>query len=65
MHAKGTKQVRESVAVSNCMKISCVRKVREPRIRKLSAYEIFWIYNIQFPDQLFLNRCWEKVANQN
>ena len=45
-HAKGTKQVRESAAVSDCTKISCVRKVGEPRIRKLSAYEIFWIYSI-------------------
>ena len=48
MHAKGTKQVRESAAVSDCTKISCVRKVGEPRIRKLSAYEIFWIYSIYF-----------------
>ena len=46
MLAKGTKQVRESAAVSDCTKISCVRKVEEPRIRKLSAYEIFWIYSI-------------------
>ena len=45
MHAKGTKQVRESTAVSDCTKIFCVRKVGEPRIRKLSAYEIFWIYS--------------------
>ena len=45
MHAKGTKQVRESAAVSNCTKISCVRKVGEPRIRKLIAYKIFWIYS--------------------
>ena len=45
MHAKGTKQVRESAAVSDCTEISCVRKVGEPRIRKLSAYEIFWIYS--------------------
>ena len=44
MHAIGTKQVRESAAVSDCTKISCVRKVGEARIRKLSAYEIFWIY---------------------
>ena len=36
---------RESAAVSDCTKISCVRKVGEPRIRKLSAYEIFWIYS--------------------
>ena len=48
MHAKGTKQVRESAAVSDCTKISCVRKVGVPRIRKLSAYEIFWIYSIPF-----------------
>ena len=45
MQAKGTKHARESAAVSDCTKISCVRKVREPRIRKLSAYEIFWIYS--------------------
>ena len=44
MYAKGTKQFREFAAVSDCTKISCVRKVGEPRIRKLSAYEIFWIY---------------------
>ena len=30
-------------AVSDCTKMLCVRKVGEPRIRKLSAYEIFWI----------------------
>ena len=46
MHAKGTKQVRESAVVSDCTKISCVRKLREARMRKLSAYEIFWIYSI-------------------
>ena len=45
MHAKGRKQVRKSAAVSDCTKISCVRKVGEPRIRKLSTYEIFWIYS--------------------
>ena len=45
MHAKGTKQVRESAAVSDSTKISCARKVGEPRIRKLSAHEIFWIYS--------------------
>ena len=33
-------------AVSACTKISCVRKFREPGIRKLSVYEIFWIYSI-------------------
>ena len=38
--------VRESAAVSDCTKISCVRKVGEFRIRKLSAYEIFWIYSM-------------------
>ena len=43
---KRYKQVRESAAVSDCTKISCVRKVGEPRIRKMSAYEIFWIYSI-------------------
>ena len=48
MDAKGTKQVRESAAVSDCTEISCVRKVGEPRIRKLSAYEIFWIHSIHF-----------------
>ena len=47
MHAKGTKQVRESAAASDCTKISCTRKVGEPRIRKLNAYEVFWIYSIQ------------------
>ena len=46
MHAKGTKHARESAAVSDCTKISCIRKVGEPRIRKLSAYEIFWIYSM-------------------
>ena len=46
MGAKGIKQVRESAAVSDCTKFSCVRKVGETRIRKLSAYEIFWIYSI-------------------
>ena len=45
MHAKGTKHARESAAVSDCTKISCVRKVGEPRIRKLSGYKIFWIYS--------------------
>ena len=45
MHAKGTKQVRKSAAVSDCTKISGVRTVGVPRIRKLSAYEIFWIYS--------------------
>ena len=47
MHAKGTKHARESAAVSDCTKILCVglRKVEEPRIRKLGAYEIFWIYS--------------------
>ena len=45
MHAKGTKQVKESAAVSDCTKMSCVRKVGQPRIRKLSTYEIFWIYS--------------------
>ena len=48
--SKGSKQVRESTAVSmvsDCTKISCVRNVGEPRIRKLSAYEIFWIYSTQ------------------
>ena len=35
----------ESAAVSDCTKISCVRKAGELRIRKLSAYEIFWIYS--------------------
>ena len=44
MHAKIKKQVRESAAPSDCTKISCIRKVGEPRIRKLSANEIFWIY---------------------
>ena len=43
VHAKGTKQVRESAAVSGRTKISCVRKVGGPRIRKLSVYETFWI----------------------
>ena len=46
MHAKGTKQVRESAAVSDCTKISCVRNVGEPRIRKWSACEVFWIYSM-------------------
>ena len=46
MHAKIKKQVRESASPSDCTKISCIRKVGEPRIRKLSAYEIFWIYSI-------------------
>ena len=46
MHAEGTKHARESAAVSDRTKISCVRKVGELRIRKLSAYEIFWIYSI-------------------
>ena len=45
MHAKGTKQVRDSTAVSDCTEISCIRKDGEPRIQKLSAYEIFWIYS--------------------
>ena len=31
MHAKGTKQVRESAAASDCTKMSCIRKVEEPR----------------------------------
>ena len=49
MHAEGTKQIRESAAISDCTNISCVRKVGKPRIRKLSAYEIFWIqYNVIF-----------------
>ena len=48
MHAKGTKQVRESAAVIDCPKISCVRKVGEPRIRKLSAYEISSVYSSIF-----------------
>ena len=43
---KGTKQVRGSAVVSDGTKISCVRKVGEPGIRKLSAYEILWIYSI-------------------
>ena len=42
---RSTKQVRVSAVVSDCTKISCVRKVGEPRIRKLSAYEIFWIHS--------------------
>ena len=45
MHAKIKKQVRDSAAPSDCKKISCIRKVGKPRIRKLSAYEIFWIYS--------------------
>ena len=45
MYAKGTKQVREYAAISDCTKISCIRKVKEPRIQKMSAYEIFWIYS--------------------
>ena len=45
MHAKSTQQIRESASVSNCTKILCVWNVGEPRIRKLSAYEIFWIYS--------------------
>ena len=45
MHAKGTKQVREAAPVSDCTKGSCVRKVGERRIRKLSVYEVFWIYS--------------------
>ena len=45
MHAKSKKQVRESAAPNDCTKISCIRKVGEPRIWKLSAYEIFWIYS--------------------
>ena len=57
MHAKGAKQVRESAAVSNCTKISCVRKVGELRIRKLSAYEIFWIYSIQLTQQRYVCVC--------
>ena len=44
MQAKGTKQVREPAAVSDCTKIECVRKVGEPmRIRKLSAYKIVYV----------------------
>ena len=43
MCANGIKLVRESAAVSDCTKLSCVRKVGEHRIRKWSAYEIFWI----------------------
>ena len=46
MHVKGATQVRESAGISDCTEISCVRKVGEPRIRKLSAYETFWIYSI-------------------
>ena len=42
---KAQSKSRESVAVSDCTKISCVRKVGEPRIWKFSAYEIFWIYS--------------------
>ena len=44
MHVKGTKQVRESAAVSDCMKIHAHERSESPSIRKLSAYEIFWIY---------------------
>ena len=47
MHQKGTKQVRESAAVSDCAELSRVRKVGEPRRRKLSAYEAFCIYSIR------------------
>ena len=53
MHAKGTKQIRESAAVSDCTKILCVRKVGEPRIRKLSAYEIFWIYRTSIYEERY------------
>ena len=48
MHTKNSKQVSESAAVSGCTKISCVRKAGVPRIRKFSAYEIFWIYSTSF-----------------
>ena len=49
MHAKGTKQVRESAAVSNCTSISCIdlQKVGEPKIRKLSAYRFGNILDLQ------------------
>ena len=53
MHAEGTKHARESAAVSDRTKISCIRKVGEPRIRKLSAYEIFWIYSNQEGIEIF------------
>ena len=74
MHAKGTKQVRESAAVSDCMEISCARKVGEPRIRKLSAYEIFWIYSIRdydfgvqfsFEGHFFLPKTLWKTSSMN
>ena len=37
MHTKKSKPVRESAAISGCMKISCVRKVEGPKDTKISC----------------------------
>ena len=58
LDAKGTKQVRVSAAISDCTKISCVRKVGEPRRRKLNAYKIFWIYSTCILKLLLLVKTW-------
>ena len=50
MHVKGAMQVRVSAVVSDCTKNSCVRKVGEPWIQKLSAYEIFWACTVPHTD---------------
>ena len=55
MHAKSTKPVRELAAVGDCTEVPWVRKVGDASIRKLSAYEIFWIYSIAYSVFLVYN----------
>ena len=45
MRIKHSKKGRETAAVGGCAKISVYERSEVTRIRKLSAYEIFWIYS--------------------
>ena len=47
MRKVDTKQIRESAAVSDCTKISCIPKLgsRAQDTKIECAYEIFWIYS--------------------
>ena len=64
MHAKGTKQVRESAAVSDGAKISCVRKVGGPRMR-LKIECVRNILDLHYQANCIVESCLHQVQCQH
>ena len=60
---KASHRIRSSHQISDCSKISCVQEVGEPRIRKMSAYELFWICSRTSNVFTVLKVCFETNIN--